>query len=74
MNSNDIHEKNLSFCFNHRIHTFSLSILLVAGAIFAPEEEHMSYAAVLCSYLCNNYSEFLRVQNGLLEPFYSTTC
>ncbi|KAK6160945.1 hypothetical protein DH2020_004326 [Rehmannia glutinosa] len=37
---------------------FPPEILQEVSAISAPEEEHMSYAAVLCSYLCNNYTEF----------------
>lgn len=39
-------------------------LLLVAGAISAPQEEHMSYAVVLSSLFGNNCSEFLRLQNG----------
>lgn len=58
------------FCLNF---TFKLIFLLVAGAISAPEQEHMSYAALLIcywhNYTCNYYTDFWSLQNGWLEPF-----
>ncbi|KAG5105262.1 hypothetical protein JHK82_042232 [Glycine max] len=52
---------------------FPPEILREVSAISAPEQEHMSYAALLIciwhNYTCNYYPDFWSLQKGWLEPF-----